>query len=131
MSSSLHRRTREPIRTLGLDALGSGCGRPIRSQARVIFRFSGPGARAIATNGSEYEGWRELWAAAINFVDSVPPEAWSRQAPDALLQANARDDEDELLAEELMERPASLRALAHALPRERKSRASSFASARG
>ncbi len=63
----------------------------------------------------EYEDWPALRATVLRFVYSVPPEAWSGEAVDAVLYAVTRDNEVELLADELVERPEALRATGRAL----------------
>ncbi|MEO6810194.1 MAG: HEAT repeat domain-containing protein [Isosphaeraceae bacterium] len=63
----------------------------------------------------DYPHWTELYAAVMEHVAASPPEVWSDEPLQAILYALARDNEDEILGEEIrLRHPETLIALAKA-----------------
>jgi hypothetical protein len=65
---------------------------------------------------TDYEYWPELISAYCDVLDAAPPNTWDQSLVDLLLYALARDNECEVLIDELLSRPTHLFALAHAAP---------------
>lgn len=61
-----------------------------------------------------YEAWPELTRAYIDVLDRCSPNDWDQELVDLLLYALARDNEAEVLKDELVARPDHLLALARA-----------------
>ena len=62
----------------------------------------------------DFEGWTELREAVFRFLIEVPPHQWGAETCDLLLYALARDNEVELIAEEIAMAPGALLVLAKA-----------------
>lgn len=65
---------------------------------------------------AEYEKWPELTRAYCDVLDTCHPEDWDQSLVDLLLYILARDNEGEVLKDELISRPTPLMALAAASP---------------
>jgi HEAT repeat protein len=62
----------------------------------------------------EYKGWQSLYRAAFDVLDSLPLSEWDEETKALLLFVLARDNEGEIIAEELVSRPEILLILAKA-----------------
>lgn len=56
----------------------------------------------------DYSEWKQLWAAARRLIETVPVTTWTDAMSQDLLYALARDNEDEVIAEELGRRSDTL-----------------------
>lgn len=63
---------------------------------------------------TNYEAWPELTRAYADVLDVCSPADWDQELIDLLLYALARDNEAEVLKDELVQRPGHLLALARA-----------------
>lgn len=61
-----------------------------------------------------YEEWPKITTAFCAYLDACPPEQWDDEVVDLLLYGLARDNEIEMLKNQLARRPAHLMALAKA-----------------
>ena len=56
----------------------------------------------------DYPQWESLREAAKSLLDTLPTDSWTEEAAKDFLYALARDNEDELIAETLGQRPEAL-----------------------
>lgn len=61
---------------------------------------------------AEYEDWSQVYAAVVRFLDANSPNCWDDEAILDLLYLLARDNETELIRDNLVDRPAHLQVLA-------------------